>query len=122
MQQEIPIITETTALTKITPIKQPLTPTPISKAEILEDIYNQREKLKHYRDALEAGTRRPSELMKAICYITQLILSADKIALDTKSSGTTVRPRSAIYRAGAKRHYARRASGLKEPVHNGTFE
>ena len=45
-------------------------------------MVEEREKLEKYREDLLDGKRRPSDLMRAVFYVTQLIMSANKIILD----------------------------------------
>jgi hypothetical protein len=75
---------ETQVLTKITPQQALITPHPPlepTKTDILIDIINEREQLKALREQLKAGTRRASKTLNMELYLTQLILSANKIAL-----------------------------------------
>jgi len=83
-QQEKEIITETEALAKINQTQPPLTDTPTqpTKADIILEVCNERDKLKELRQAIYDGKKRPSNQLKAILYITQIIISANKVALD----------------------------------------
>lgn len=81
-QLENPITTENNLLTKITPQQPPTIPYPSpTKTDILIDIINEREKLKTIREDLKTGARRARKTLTTELYITQLVLSADKIAL-----------------------------------------
>ena len=82
MQQQENIITvETEASAKTNPPQTQLPSTPPSKADILLDIINEREQLKKLREQLKTGVRRASKTLNIELYLTQLILSANKIAL-----------------------------------------
>jgi hypothetical protein len=79
-ENEIPIKTDSLAETSIKQL--PLASTPPSKTDIILKMIEERTKLEQYREELLIGKRRPSVLMKAIFYVTQIIISIDKIILD----------------------------------------
>lgn len=79
--QEIDFDEEKKALAKIIPNLTPLTPTP-TKADIILKIIEEIKRLEQYRQDLLDGKRRPSNLMKAVFYVTQLIIQANKVILD----------------------------------------
>jgi hypothetical protein len=80
-QQQIPIATITATIPETTPTLPLFTTTPPAKTDIIIDIITERERLKQVRQEIKEGTRRPSKILTADMYLTQLILQADKIAL-----------------------------------------
>lgn len=66
-----------------TTLKQaPTAPTPPTRIDILLDIYTERERLKTLREQIACGAVKATRELNAEMYITQLILSANKTALE----------------------------------------
>jgi hypothetical protein len=86
--QENQITIEQKQLAKATPIQTPLTHTPPNKVDIILEVCKERDYLKTIRQDIETGAQRPSNKLKALLYVTQIIISANKVALDGLKENT----------------------------------
>jgi hypothetical protein len=80
-QQQTQTVTITATIPETTPIQPQYAISPPTKVDLLIDIITEREQLKTLREELKAGSRRVSKTLQLELYLTQIILSADKIAL-----------------------------------------